>query len=516
MKGEYAMSNYSMKMKRLIWPFIACCIIMLFVACLSQRTTRIFLIGDSTMADKPLADNPEHGWGQMFPMFFSQYVHIMNYAVNGRSTKSFLTEGNWKKVYDQLQPDDYVFIQFGHNDAKKEDTLRYAAPRPDYKDNLKRIIHETREKSAIPILLTPITRRDFDNNGHYIGTHGEYPAVMKEVAKEENVPLIDMFEKTKQLVIKLGDAQSKELYLAGVKQNEFRLWNKKRDDTHFTRTGAIQMASFVVDGIKELHLPLENELVPAQTKNLVGEGKVVGLDYFFNNEWRSKKDSVLERWHYIWEDTTNSGFSILGRSIDLLGAHLDTLQSIPTDSSLRRLSIYIIVDPDTPDETKPKQPNYISEEAIKVIVPWVERGGVLVLMGNDKGNMEFEHLNHLSEHFGIHFNEDSYHKVLGRNFETGKSDHLPAHPIFKDVKQIFMKEICSLKIEKPAESILTENDLVFMASARVGKGLVFAVGDPWLYNEYMDTRRLPIDYENSKTGKNLFQWLLSNAAIPAH
>ncbi|MGA3287304.1 MAG: rhamnogalacturonan acetylesterase [Bacteroidota bacterium] len=509
------MSNYSMNMRRLFWPFIACCIIMLFVACLSQRTTRIFLIGDSTMADKPLADNPEHGWGQMFPMFFSQYVHIMNYAVNGRSTKNFLAEGHWKKVYDQLQPDDYVFIQFGHNDAKKEDTLRYAAPHPDYKDNLKRIIHETREKSAIPILLTPITRRDFDKNGQYVGTHGEYPAVMKEVAKEENVPLIDMFEKTKQLVIKLGDAPSKELYLAGVKQNEFRLWNKKRDNTHFTRTGAIQMASFVVEGIKELHLPLEKELIPAQTKNLVGEGKVVGLDYFFNNEWRSKKDSVLERWHYVWEDTTDSGFSQLGRSIDLLGAELDSLQSSPTDSSLNRFSIYIIVDPDTPDETKPRQPNYISEDAIKVIVPWVERGGVLVLMGNDKGNMEFEHLNHLSEHFDIHFNEDCYHKVIGSNYETGKNDHLPAHPIFKDVKQIFMKEICSLKIEKPAKPILTENDLVLMASARVGKGLVFAVGDPWLYNEYMDTRRLPIDYENSKTGRNLFQWLLSNAAIPA-
>ena len=77
-----------------------------------------------------------------------------------------------------------------------------------------------------------------------------------------------------------------------------------------------------------------------------------------------------------------------------------------------------------------------------------------------------------------------------------------------------MKEICSLKIEKPAEPILTENELVLMASARVGNGLVFAVGDPWLYNEYMDTRRLPIDYENRKAGRNLFQWLLSNAAIP--
>jgi Lysophospholipase L1 and related esterases len=511
MKGEYEMSNYSMKMRRLIWPFIACCTIMLFVACLSQRTTRIFLIGDSTMADKPLADNPEHGWGQMFPMFFSQDVHIMNYAVNGRSTKNFLNKGDWKRVYDQLQPDDYVFIQFGHNDAKKEDTLRYAAPRPDYKDNLKRIIHETREKSAIPILLTPITRRDFDKNGKYVGTHGDYPSVMKEVAKEENVPLIDMFEKTKQLVIKLGDAQSKELYLIGVKHNEFRLWNKKRDNTHFTRTGAIQMASFVVDGIKELHLPLENKLVPAQTKNLVGEGKVVGLDYFFNNEWRLAKDSTFERWHYIWEDTTNSGFSIIGRSIDLLGAHLDTLQSIPTDSSLRRLSIYIIVDPDTPLETK--NPNYISKEAINAIIPWVEKGGVLVLMGNDKGNSEFEHFNKLAERFGIHFNEDCYHKVIGRNFETGKNDQLPAHPIFKEVKQIFMKEICSLKIEKPAEPILKENNLVFMASAHVGKGLVFAVGDPWLYNEYMDTRRLPIDYENSDAGRNLFQWLLSYAVI---
>ena len=506
------MSNYSMKLRRSIWPFIACCTVMLFVACLSQRMTRIFLIGDSTMADKPLADNPEHGWGQMFPMFFSQYVHIMNYAVNGRSTKNFLNKGDWKKVYGQLQPDDYVFIQFGHNDAKKEDALRYAAPRPDFKDNLKRIIRETREKSAIPILLTPITRRDFDTNGHYVGTHGEYPGVMKEIAKEENVPLIDMFEKTSQLVMKLGDAQSKELYLAGVKDNEFHLWNKKRDNTHFTQTGAIQMASFVVDGIKELHLPLEKELVPVQTKNIIDEGKVVGLDYFFNNEWRPNKDSILERWHYIWEDTTNSGFSILGRNIDFLGAHLDTLQSIPTDSSLRRLSIYIIVDPDTLLETK--NPNYMSEAAINAIIPWVEKGGVLVLMGNDKGNSEFEHFNKLAERFGIHFNEDCYHKVLGSNYETGKNDHLPAHPIFTGVKQIFMKEICSLKIEKPAEPILTENELVLMASARVGNGLVFAVGDPWLYNEYMDTRRLPIDYENRKAGRNLFQWLLSNAAIP--
>ena len=210
----------------------------------------------------------------------------------------------------------------------------------------------------------------------------------------------------------------------------------------------------------------KTNLFQYKLKILVGTGKVVGLDYFFNNEWRVKKDSLRERWHYVWEDTTNSGFSLLGRAIDLLGADLDTLQCSPTDSVLNRCSVYIMVDPDTPTETK--MPNYMSEDAIKVIVPWVERGGVLVLMENDKGNAEFEHFNKLAERFGIHFNEDSYHKVIGKNFETGKSDHLPAHPIFKNVKQIFMKEICSLKIQQPAEPILVENGLVLMASARVG------------------------------------------------
>jgi lysophospholipase L1-like esterase len=491
---------------KLLLPLV---LIILFAAWIPLTQTRIFLIGDSTMADKPLVDNPEHGWGQMLPLFFKHHVQIFNHARNGRSTKSFITEGRWKAVYDQLQPGDYVFIQFGHNDAKKEDTSRFAAPRPDYKSYLVKFVREAREKKAIPVLFTPVTRRDFDTTGKFVATHGDYPAVVKEVAKEENVPCIDMFEKSKKIVKGLGNEKSKPLYLNGVKK-EFRNWDRKRDNTHFTRPGAIQMASLAVEGIKELHLSLEKELVPLQSKNLIGTGKVVGLDYFFNNEWRARKDSVLERWHYTWEDTTNSGFSLLGRTIDLLGADLDTLQCSPTDSVLNHCSVYILVDPDTPAETK--NPHYMSEDAIKVIVPWVERGGVLVLLENDKGNAEFEHFNTLAEHFGIHFNEDSYHKVVGNNFETGKSDRLPAHPIFKDVKQIYMKEICSLRIEKPARPILTENGLVFMASAKVGKGTVFAVGDPWLYNEYFDARKLPAEYENAKAGENLFRWLLSIAA----
>ena len=295
--------------KNLTTVILSLMVIILFAAWLPQTQLRIFLIGDSTMADKPLVDNPEHGWGQMLPLFFTQNVQILNHARNGRSTKSFIIEGRWKAVYDQLQPGDYVFIQFGHNDAKKEDTARFAAPHTDYKNNLIKFVREAREKKAIPVLLTPVTRRDFDTTGRYVGTHGDYPSVVKEVAQEENVPLIDMFEKSKKIVESLGDEKSKSLYLNGVKK-EFRNWDRKRDNTHFTRPGAIQMASLAVDGIKELHLSLESELVSVQPKDLVGTGKIVGLDYFFNNEWRLRKDGVRERWHYTWEDTTNSGFSL--------------------------------------------------------------------------------------------------------------------------------------------------------------------------------------------------------------
>ena len=131
-------------------------------------------------------------------------------------------------------------------------------------------------------------------------------------------------------------------------------------------------------------------------------------------------------------------------------------------------------------------------------------------MGNDKGNSEFEHLNNLAVRFGIYFNEDSHHRVVGNDFDAGKFSDLPRHPIFSGVKQIYLKEISSLEVAKPAESILTQLGITFMASARVGRGLVFAVGDPWLYNEYIDSRRLPREFENTKAGENLFRWLLDD------
>ena len=474
-----------------------------------RHSFRILMAGDSTMADKPLIDNPEHGWGQMLPIFFTDDVTVINFARNGRSTKSFIQEGRWQDLLNAMHAGDYVFIQFGHNDEKKEDTTRFADPWTAYKQNLIRMIRDVRAHEGLPILLTPVTRRDFDPQGNFKGTHGDYPAAMKQAAEEEHVPLIDMFEKSKAVVSALGPDKSKPLYLNGVVPGEYRSWHGKPDNTHFTRTGAVTMAGLAVEGIRELHLPLAEDLAPGAVTPLAGTGRVVGLDYYFNNEWRVRKDSVRERWHYVWEDTTNSGFSLLGKIVDRLGADLDTLQGAPTDSLLAKMSVYVIVDPDTPGETA--APQYVSPEDILVIERWVKNGGVLVMMENDKGNAEFEHFNKLAERFGIHFNEDSEHRVVGKNYDTGKNDHLPDHPIFTGVKQIFTKEVCTLRLDGPAKPVLTENGMILMAESRVGKGLVFAVGDPWLYNEYMDTRRLPAEYENSKAGKNLFSWLLENA-----
>jgi unsaturated rhamnogalacturonyl hydrolase len=237
--------------------------------------------------------------------------------------------------------------------------------------------------------------------------------------------------------------------------------------------------------------------------------KIVGLDYYYNNEYTIVKDTVKKRAHYVWEDTTNGGFSGLATIIDRLGADLDTLQSPPTLESLNRFSVYIIVDPDTPKETQ--ELHYIQPEQSAIIEQWVKEGGTLVLMGNDSGNAEFKHLNELAGRFGIHFNEDSHHPVKGKNYETGRCTNLPNHPIFDRVKSIFIKELSSLKLTPPAKEILVEKGITIIAESRIGKGLVLAIGDPWFYNEYLDNRRLPVGFENYDAAVSVFRWLLTNA-----
>jgi unsaturated rhamnogalacturonyl hydrolase len=232
------------------------------------------------------------------------------------------------------------------------------------------------------------------------------------------------------------------------------------------------------------------------------KNKRVGLDYFYNNEYKNNK-----RYHYIWEDQDNSGFSELGNIIKKFDVEIDSMVTAPSTKILKKYDIYIIVDPDTPDESS--KPNYIDAVAIKDIKAWVKRGGVLLLMANDSANCEFAHLNKLGNEFGIYFKGDSKNRVTGKNYDMGAFDNLPDHAIFKGVKKIFLKEISTIKLSKKAVPVLNQKDQVIMASSQYGKGFVFAVGDPWLYNEYIDNRKLPQGFDNYKAAENLFEWLLS-------
>ena len=222
----------------------------------------IYMIGDSTMADKPdAADiNPERGWGQLFPLFFNEKVVVQNHAVNGRSTKSFIAEGRWDAVLEKLRSGDYVFIQFGHNDTKEADPSRYTNPYSGYRRNLEKFVRETRARGAFPVLLSSIVRRNFNEQGTLVDTHGAYPFVTRMVAMEMKVPFIDMQLKTEDFVNELGPDKSKAIYLWVEPGQYERFPEGKQDNTHLTLLGATEYARLAVEGIVELDLPLARYL----------------------------------------------------------------------------------------------------------------------------------------------------------------------------------------------------------------------------------------------------------------
>lgn len=223
----------------------------------AQKNPTLYLIGDSTMAEKVNPEiNPEFGWGQMIHQFFLSQVNIENHAVNGRSSKSFIDEGRWQKVYEKLKPNDVVIIQFGHNDQKVEDPSRYTIPTTSYKENLKKFIREIREKKAFPILLTSIARRNFNEKGALVDTHGLYPLMVEQVAFQNNVAFIDAYALTEDLELMYGPEASKILHLH-FKPNEHSYYpNGKEDDTHLSEIGASFVAERIVKELKKIKTPL--------------------------------------------------------------------------------------------------------------------------------------------------------------------------------------------------------------------------------------------------------------------
>lgn len=217
----------------------------------------VVLAGDSTVADQGEAGYPYAGWGQLLPRMFKAGVAVDNRAVSGRSAKSFISEGRLERLAAELRAGDYLFIQFGHNDAKKDEP-RYTSPFTTYKECLLSYVEAARTAGAHPVLVTPVQRRRFGPDGKLENTHGEYPAAMKELAGEQGIPLIDLGEKSRRLFEAYGPGKSKELFMwcypgeylghpAGVK-----------DDTHFQVKGARVLAEEIVQGIREAGL---NDLI---------------------------------------------------------------------------------------------------------------------------------------------------------------------------------------------------------------------------------------------------------------
>ena len=217
---------------------------------------RVHLAGDSTMADKPTdPPNPEHGWGQLLPKFFKEPVTIVNHAANGRSTRSFITEGRWQKLLDGLRPGDWVVIQFAHNDEKI-----FPNARGEFQDNLRRFVSDVRAKKANPILATPCARRLFDEVGKLVDTHGDYPDAVRAVAAEAKVPLLEMSNLTAALEAGHGPEGSKRLHLwiaPGLYQRQPEGY---QDNTHYSAYGAERVAALAVQEIIRLRLTLADWL----------------------------------------------------------------------------------------------------------------------------------------------------------------------------------------------------------------------------------------------------------------
>ena len=216
---------------------------------------RLYLAGDSTMANKPL-DLPERGWGMALAPLFKDPAMVDNHAMNGRSTLSFITEGRWEKITTALKAGDFVIIQFGHNDEKVEDPKRGTDPKTTFPANLRRFVADVRAKGASPILATPVARRKFNTTGQLQPTHGAYPDAIRRVAAEEKVPLLELEKATSTWLQAEGDEPTRKYFMWIEAGKYAKIPDGRKDDTHFVEAGAAKVAAVAVAQIREQKLPL--------------------------------------------------------------------------------------------------------------------------------------------------------------------------------------------------------------------------------------------------------------------
>lgn len=213
----------------------------------------IYWAGDSTVQYNDITTYPQTGIGQVFHLFVKPEVKIENHAKNGRSTKSFIDESRVPAIYDRISEGDFLFIQFGHNDEKIQDPERYTEPFSDFMINLEKFVNVARNKKAFPVLITPLERRCFNENGQLeTGAHGDYVEAMKQTAANLNVPLIDLYGMSRKKLTEAGTEKSKEWYMHLPAGRYPSHPDGLTDNTHLKHEGAVVYAGCIAEGLKEL------------------------------------------------------------------------------------------------------------------------------------------------------------------------------------------------------------------------------------------------------------------------
>lgn len=247
------------------------------------------------------------------------------------------------------------------------------------------------------------------------------------------------------------------------------------------------------------------EIENAQNAKL-GRGDVVLVDGWFNSQRRTDVFGHEDYFHYKWDTQDMPGYSLFGRIFRNFGAQTKEHDGEPTFANLRGAQVFVIASPDNLDKN-PKA-HFATAEDANQIADWVKAGGVLMIMENDTSFADLEHFNVVSDKFGLHFNSTLRKHVIGTQWDMGKIAVDGSGPIFHHVHTLYMKDVCTISASGPAKPVLQEGDDVFMAVAKYGKGTVYAVVDPWLYNEYTDGRKLPAEYDNYAGGVELVRWIL--------
>jgi unsaturated rhamnogalacturonyl hydrolase len=276
------------------------------------------------------------------------------------------------------------------------------------------------------------------------------------------------------------------------------------DDGTYTDDARLPIANDDPTGVGAFLLAsTEMELVPAASD---ARGETVMVDAWFNSQQRENAAGGKEYFHYKWSDYSDSGFSLFGHIFASHGAMLDMLYQAPTMDRLKDAQFYIIVSPDNP--AKNPHPHYVQSQDANQVARWVQQGGVLVLMENDPANADITQLNLIADRFGIHFEEKLKRHIIGDQFAPGYVPVSGGGPLFQQSHMLYMKDTCAISLKGPARALLEDKAGIVMATVKYGKGTVFAVVDPWLYNEYTDHRKLVPRQDNYEAGKEFVSWLL--------